>query len=64
VAAAIDALSPKLRDALLLAQSGEHDYEAIGTLLKIPVGTVKWRVSEARKKVRARLAALGYIDAR
>jgi RNA polymerase sigma-70 factor (ECF subfamily) len=64
VASAIDALSPKLRDALLLAQSGEHDYEAIGTLLKIPVGTVKWRVSEARKKVRVRLAALGYMDPR
>src|SRR5687768_4046280 len=63
IATAIEALSPKLRDALLLAQS-EHDYEAIGTLLKIPVGTVKWRVSEARKKVRARLAALGYVDAR
>jgi RNA polymerase sigma-70 factor (ECF subfamily) len=61
---AIEALSPKLRDALLLAQGGEHDYEAIGMLLKVPVGTVKWRVSEARKKVRARLAALGYMDPR
>jgi RNA polymerase sigma-70 factor (ECF subfamily) len=64
VMTAIDALSPKLRDTLLLAQSGEHDYDAIGTMLKIPVGTVKWRVSEARRKVRQRLAALGYVDAR
>jgi RNA polymerase sigma-70 factor (ECF subfamily) len=64
VMAAIDALSPKLRDTLLLAQSGEHDYGAIGTMLKIPVGTVKWRVSAARRKVRQRLAALGYVDAR
>jgi RNA polymerase sigma-70 factor (ECF subfamily) len=64
VAAAIAALTPRLRDALLLAQTGEHDYETIGAMLKIPVGTVKWRVSEARKKVRARLAALGYVDAR
>ena len=62
--AAIRALSPKLRDALLLAQTGEYDYEAIGTMLQIPVGTVKWRVSEARRKVRAQLAALGYVDAR
>jgi len=61
---AIHALSPKLRDTLLLAQSGEHDYETIGQMLKIPVGTVKWRVSEARKQVRARLAGLGYVDAR
>jgi RNA polymerase sigma-70 factor (ECF subfamily) len=64
VAAAIGALTPTLRDALLLAQSGEYDYESIGVMLGIPVGTVKWRVSEARKKVRARLASLGYIDAR
>ena len=63
-AAAIGALSPKLRDALLLAQSGDYDYVAIGTMLGIPVGTVKWRVSEARKKVRAHLVALGYVDAR
>ena len=62
--AAIQALTPKLRDALLLAQSGEYDYEAIGRMLNIPVGTVKWRVSEARKKVRAHLAALGLVDAR
>ena len=62
--AAINALSPKLRDTLLLAQSGDYDYDAIGTMLKIPVGTVKWRVAEARKKVRLRLAALGYVDAR
>ena len=60
---AIERLSPKLRDALLLAQSGDHDYAAIARILKIPVGTVKWRVSEARKKVREMLAALGYIDA-
>ena len=36
---------------------------AIAAMLRIPVGTVKWRVSEARKRVRARLAALGYVDA-
>lgn len=63
-AAAIQALTPKLRDALLLAQSGEYKYDEIATMLKIPAGTVKWRVSEARAKVRARLAELGYVDAR
>jgi RNA polymerase sigma-70 factor (ECF subfamily) len=62
--AAIERLSPKLRDALLLAQSGDYDYATIAGMLKVPVGTVKWRVSEARRKVRERLAALGYIDAR
>lgn len=64
IARAIESLTPKLRDALLLAQSGEHAYDEIAKMLKIPVGTLKWRVSEARRRVRARLAALGYVDAR
>jgi RNA polymerase sigma-70 factor (ECF subfamily) len=54
------ALSPKLRDALLLAQSGEYGYEEIGAMLNKPVGTIKWRVSQARRLVKARLQALGY----
>lgn len=62
--AAIDKLSPKLRDALLLTQSGEYDYAAVAAMLKVPVGTLKWRVSEARRRVRLQLAALGFVDAR
>ena len=58
----IAALPKKLRDALVLAGSGDHSYEEIGHLLKIPVGTVKWRVSEARKVLKAKMAALGYDD--
>ena len=61
---AIQALSPTLRDALLLAQSGDYAYDEIGAMLKVPVGTVKWRVSEARRKVRVELARLGYVNAR
>ena len=64
VVAAINALSPKLRDALLLAQSGDYGYDEIATMLKVPTVTVKWRVSEARKKVRAHLVARGMVDAR
>jgi RNA polymerase sigma-70 factor, ECF subfamily len=60
----IQALTPKLRDALLLSQSGDYGYDEIGAMLGIPVGTVKWRVSEARRKVREQLAGLGYVDAR
>jgi RNA polymerase sigma-70 factor (ECF subfamily) len=56
-------LPRKLRDALLLAQSGEYDYATIATMLGIPIGTLKWRVSEARRRVRVRLTALGYVDA-
>jgi RNA polymerase sigma-70 factor, ECF subfamily len=57
---AIRALSPKLRDALLLAQAGEYTYEEIGAMLDAPVGTIKWRVSEARRSVRRQLSARGY----
>ena len=64
VVSAIQALTPKLRDALLLVQSGEYQYDEIARMLGIPLGTVKWRVSEARRKVREKLAALGYVDAK
>ncbi len=53
-------LPRKLRDALLLTVSGEYSYEQIGGMLNAPVGTVKWRVSEARRVLRQKLAALGY----
>jgi RNA polymerase sigma-70 factor, ECF subfamily len=56
----IRALPRKLRDAILLAGSGEYSYEQIGSMLDIPVGTVKWRVSEARRVLKRKLAALGY----
>jgi len=49
--AAIAALSPKLRDTLLLAASGEHSYEDIGRMFGVATGTVKWRVAEARRLV-------------
>jgi DNA-directed RNA polymerase specialized sigma24 family protein len=31
-------------------------------MLNVPVGTVKWRVSEARRRIRERLAASGYAE--
>ncbi|MBZ5557019.1 MAG: RNA polymerase sigma factor [Acidobacteriia bacterium] len=57
---AIEALSPKLRDVLLLAQSGEHTYDEIGAMLGVPTGTIKWRVSEARKIVKQTLRKDGF----
>jgi RNA polymerase sigma-70 factor, ECF subfamily len=57
---AIAELPHKLRDALLLAQSGEHSYEEIGAMVHAPVGTIKWRVFEARRLVRQQLAARGH----
>ena len=62
IAAEIRALSPKLRDALLLAQSGEYGYDEIAAMLGSPVGTIKWRVSEARRLIKNRLRSRGYVD--
>ena len=59
----IRSLPRKLRDALLLAGTGEHTYEEISRMLEAPVGTVKWRVAEARRVLKRKLAALGYHDA-
>jgi RNA polymerase sigma-70 factor, ECF subfamily len=56
----IKTLPRKLRDALLLAGSGEYSYSQIGFILGVPVGTVKWRVSEARRVLKEKMAALGH----
>lgn len=56
----IRTLPRKLRDALLLAGSGEYTYEQIGHILGVPVGTVKWRVSEARRVLKQKMAAVGH----
>jgi DNA-directed RNA polymerase specialized sigma24 family protein len=44
-----------LRDTLLLAATGDYTYQEISAMLGTPVGTVKWRVSEARRILSARL---------
>jgi DNA-directed RNA polymerase specialized sigma24 family protein len=49
---------------LLLAQSDEYSYDEIATMLRAPVGTIKWRVFEARRVVRATLRQRGYVDVR
>jgi len=58
----IASLPKKLRDALLLAGSGDHTYDEIGQMLQVPTGTVKWRVSEARKVLKQKMTAMGYTD--
>jgi RNA polymerase sigma-70 factor (ECF subfamily) len=55
-------LTPTLRDVLLLAQSGEYTYQEIGDMVGAPVGTIKWRVSEARRVIKARLKQRGFDD--
>jgi RNA polymerase sigma-70 factor (ECF subfamily) len=60
VAQLIQSLPARLRDPLLLAASGEHRYEDIAALLGIPLGTVKWRMLEARRVLRDKLTRLGF----
>lgn len=58
----IGTLPRKLRDSLLLAGTGEHTYDEISRMLGAPVGTVKWRVAEARRVLKRKLTALGYAN--
>jgi RNA polymerase sigma-70 factor (ECF subfamily) len=60
VAQLIRSLPPRLRDPFLLAASGEHRYDDIATLLGIPLGTVKWRMGEARRVLKDKLVRLGF----
>jgi RNA polymerase sigma-70 factor, ECF subfamily len=60
VAQLIRSLPPRLRDPFLLAASGEHRYDDIATLLGIPLGTVKWRIGEARRVLKEKLVRLGF----
>jgi RNA polymerase sigma-70 factor (ECF subfamily) len=55
----VDELPQKLRDPLLLAASGEVTFDQMATMLGVPAGTLKWRVMEARKRVKAALAGTG-----
>ena len=60
IAQLIRSLPSKLRDPFLLAATGEHRYEDIATMLALPVGTVKWRVAEARRVLRQKLTRVGF----
>jgi RNA polymerase sigma-70 factor (ECF subfamily) len=48
-------LPPKLRDALLLTAAGDLTQDEIAATLKIPAATFRWRVMEARKRLRVSL---------
>lgn len=60
IGAAIRSLPTRLRDPFLLATAHQHRYDDIAEWLQLPVGTVKWRVFEARRILRAKLAAMGH----
>jgi RNA polymerase sigma-70 factor, ECF subfamily len=48
------------REALMLAAAGDCTFDEMSAALGVPVGTLKWRVSEARRQLREKLRALGY----
>lgn len=54
---ALSALPPAFRAALLLVASQGFTYREAADILGEPVGTVKWRVSEASRRMRALLTA-------
>jgi RNA polymerase sigma-70 factor (ECF subfamily) len=56
VLAAVAELSPALRVTLVLATIEELPHKQIAEILQIPEGTVAWRVNEARRLLKLRLA--------
>ena len=57
---AIRALPRTLRDALLLAQSGEYTYEEIGAMLKAPTARSNGASRRRGERVRQHLATRGH----
>lgn len=55
----VRSLPARLRDPLLLATSGEYSMREIAQMLGEPEGTVKWRIAEARRLLKAKLERLG-----
>jgi RNA polymerase sigma-70 factor, ECF subfamily len=51
-------LPAKYRDPLMLSMTGDHTFEEIAALLKIPVGTAKWRAMEARRLLKRKLGTV------
>jgi RNA polymerase sigma factor (sigma-70 family) len=57
LAAALASLTGDDRDALLLFVWADLSYQEIGDALAVPVGTVRSRISRARRRLRERLAS-------
>lgn len=60
---AIAELSPSLRVTLVLATIEDLPHKQIAEILEIPEGTVAWRVNEARRLLRLRLASVEPMSA-
>ena len=55
----IRSLPARSREALMLAATGDFTYDEMSEALGVPAGTLKWRVSDARRRVREKLERLG-----
>ena len=53
--AAIDSLPESLRLVTILAAIEGHDMKEVSRLLRVPTGTIKWRLFMARKKLQEKL---------
>jgi len=53
---AIDSLPEKLRIVVVLANMEGHGLADVAALLGIPEGTIKWRLSEARRQLKEQLS--------
>ena len=56
--AAIRALSPPLREVIVLREFEDLDYAQIAKVVAVPVGTVMSRLARARGKLRAALSSI------
>lgn len=58
VIAALDELTPKQREAIVLAYFGDRSYAEVARHLGLPVGTVKRRIRDGMFQLRSKLNAL------
>ena len=56
--AAISALSPPLREVIVLREFEDLDYAQIAKVAGVPIGTVMSRLARAREKLRATLSSI------
>ena len=59
VARGVRTLPAKYREALMLFATGDHTFDEMSQALNVPAGTLKWRVSEARRRLKQKLERLG-----
>lgn len=58
----VDSLPSKLRTVIILREVEDMSYEEIADILKIPIGTVRSRLFNARQIIKERLIKQGLAD--